>query len=239
MEDSLLIPYLKLPFQFEVDKLKHELALLLKSNWVPHFNQQGYEGAWNSIALYAKGGDAANILALHNTDLPLKATPALENCPYLNEVIQQFKCPLISARLLRLEAGAYIKPHRDYKLGYEDNNFRIHIPIITHKKIDFILDGQRLAMHEGECWYTNVNYVHSVANRGTTDRIHLVIDGERNDWSDELFFSLAPKEHFFPKEGNNYSLAIKKRIIEELERINTEGAEQVIQDLQAKKLQQF
>lgn len=225
--------HLKFPFQFDKTKLQQELALLLDKNWVPHFNKNGYDGEWNSIALYAKDGDETNIFALNANDSKITATPLLNKCPYLQEVIAHFKCPLLSVRLLRLGAGAAIKPHRDHELGYEDGNFRIHIPIFTNPDVDFILDGVRLEMLPGQCWYTNVNYVHAVANNGQTDRIHLVIDGERNEWSDELFFSLAPKESFFPKKEEKYSPDTLRDIIEELKRANTPGAQAAIESLRA------
>lgn len=232
MENPQVTTHLKLPFQFDVEKLEKELATLLETKWIPHFNKNGYNGNWNSIALYAKDGDENNIFAMPNEEIILKETPLLKNSKYLKEVIQHFNCPLLSVRLLKLGVGAYIKPHRDYKLGYEDNNFRLHIPIVTNPNIEFILDGVRLNMMPGECWYTNVNYVHSVSNKGSADRIHLVIDGERNDWSDELFFSLAPKESFFPKKENNYSIETMQKMINELKSMNSQGAQKLIEDLQ-------
>ena len=133
--------------------------------------------------------------------------------------------------MLKLGVGAEIKPHRDYELGYEDNNFRLHIPITTNSEVSFILDGQRLVMSPGECWYTNVNFVHSVANKGTTDRIHLVIDGERNEWSDALFFSLAPKESFTVVQEENYSAETLKNIIEELKNIDEPATVALVEKL--------
>lgn len=232
MESLPPTTHLQLPFQFDVSKLQSELKSILKTKWIPHFNKDGYDGKWNSIALYAKDGDPSNIFATDGDHL--KETTILNNSPYFKEVINQFKCPLLSVRLLKLEKGAFIKPHRDYKLGYEDDNFRLHIPIITNKDVDFVLDGLKLEMKEGECWYTNVNYIHSVSNKGKSDRIHLVIDGKRNSWSDDLFFSLAPKESFFPEQKSSYSLETMKGIIEELKLINTEGALETIQELQSK-----
>ncbi len=234
MESTQLTKHLKLPFQFNVQKLKSELESLLKTKWIPHFNADGYDGEWNSIALYAQDGDESNISADPNVSSTLKETPILNNSKYLKKVIEQIKCPLLSVRLLRLGKGAFIKPHRDYNLGYENNNFRIHIPIITNQQVSFILDGIKLNMEEGQCWYTNVNYIHSVSNNGESDRIHLVIDCERNEWSDRLFFSMAPESSFFPKEKNNYSLDMMKNMIEELKLINTAGAKETIEELLSK-----
>ncbi len=223
---------LKLPFQFDKEKLENDLVTLLASNWKPHFNNRVYEGNWNSIALYAVDGDQSNIYANGNEEL--KETPLLNDIHYIKEVINQFKCRLISVRLLKLDIGAYIKPHRDYNLGYEDGNFRLHIPIATNPDVNFILDGQRIEMKIGECWYTNVNYVHSVSNEGKSDRVHLVIDCARNEWTDNIFFALAPKDSYSPKVEEDYSLDAMKGIINELKLMGTDGAADVIQDLRNK-----
>jgi len=222
------IRHLKLPFRFNEELLIKDLETVMKLSWTPHFNTSGYDGSWNSIALYAKDGDPANILAMQEPKVILEETPVMKLCPYFQEVLKQFKCPFLSVRLLKLDPGAYIKPHRDHELGYENYNFRLHIPITTHKEIEFILDGEPLQMLPGECWYTNVNYEHSVANKGTTSRVHLVIDGERNTWSDKLFFSLAPKKSFEKPLPPPPSQETIKRTIEELERMNTPVANQLI-----------
>ena len=225
---STITKYLKLPFQFDTEKLKSDLDLALKHQWIPHFNKNGYSGDWNSIALYASGGNEKNIFALPGKDNTISPTQIMNACLYFQEVLTHFKCELLTVRLLKLGAGASIKPHRDFNLGYEDNNFRLHIPIITNSEVDFILDDERLEMLPGECWYTNVNYVHSVANRSTVDRVHLVFDGLRNDWSDQLFFSLAAKESFFPINTQEYDEATLIKMIQELEQIEGEGSKVLI-----------
>ena len=232
MEKQKITKYLKLPFQFDEKMLVADLETITGSQWIPHFNKEGYNGKWNSIALYARGGDSTNIFAMNAGDETILETPIMKDCLYFKVVIDHFKCTLLSVRLLRLEVGADIKPHSDYNLGYEDNNFRIHIPIKTNDDVYFILDGNRLIMLPGECWYTNVNYVHSVSNKGKTDRIHLVIDGERNAWSDDLFFSLAPKESFFPVREQIHTAENLKRIIEELKLSDQPAAQQLIVKLQ-------
>ena len=231
MEPQSITKYLKLPFQFDQEKLVEELHTLLKSEWVPHFNTNGYDGNWNSIALYALDGNPKNIHAFSNSNAPIKETPILQHCAYFKTVIASFKCPLLSVRLLRLSPGSFIKPHRDLNLGYENNCFRLHIPILTNPKVTFTLDNQILEMQPGECWYTNVNYTHSVSNKGNSERIHLVLDGQRNDWSDDLFFSLVPKESLITISQQNYDPATIRSMIGELENIQTPGAKQLMQEL--------
>ena len=234
MAEIIRTKYLKLPFQFDVQALGRDLEQVLESSWLPHFNQKGYTGSWKAIPLYAPGGDSNNILAFVADETRVAETPILSTCSYFKEVISSFKCSFSAIRLLRLEPGSYIKPHRDLKSGYEDGFFRLHIPIATNPKVNFTLDGERLSMQPGECWYTNVNYVHSVSNDGATDRVHLVIDGQRNEWSDELFFSLAPKESLLQREEQAYDPKTVRLMIEELKRQESEGAKALVEELERK-----
>ncbi len=234
METQEITKYLKFPFQFSSEKLVRDLSLIVDENWIPHFNKADYNGDWKVISLYAHNGDELDIFAHSTSDSKKTETRILKQCHYFKEVIDTFKCPILTARILRLGVDAEIKPHRDYKLGYEDGNFRLHIPIITNPHVQFILDGIELTMLPGECWYTNVNYLHSVKNSGKSDRIHLVIDGERNDWSDQLFFSLAPEESFNPIPEENESPETIRRIIEELKQSTEPAAKQLIKDLSQK-----
>ena len=51
--------------------------------------------------------------------------------------------------------------------------------------MDFRLNGEPIVMRDGECWYLRLSDTHSVANRGRTDRVHLVIDALVSPWLDE------------------------------------------------------
>lgn len=115
--------YIKLPFQFDEDRLVNDLSLILDNKWIPHFNTSGYNGEWNVVPLYSNKEDESNIFAHPSVDSEIQETSIIKKCPYFKEVINSFKFSVVSARLLRLGAGAEIKPHRDHELGYEDNNF--------------------------------------------------------------------------------------------------------------------
>lgn len=232
MQTTKNISSLLLPFLFNEKKLLNDLSLLTNTKWIPHFNTFGYTGNWKALPLYATNGDVSNIFALPNSISKIKETSVLKKCTYFKEVIAVFKCDILSARILRLETGAKIKPHKDHELGYEDGSFRIHIPITTNKDVCFTLDNSQLKMLPGECWYTNVNYTHSVSNNGTTDRVHLVIDGKRNTWSDNLFFSLAPKKSFISKPIIKDSPETIKRMIEELQLSKLASAKKLANKLQ-------
>ena len=53
-------------------------------------------------------------------------------------------------------------------------------------------------MKEGECWYADVSYLHSVTNRSEKDRVHLLLDVGVNDWLRGVF----PKESLLNKARN-------------------------------------
>ena len=61
------------------------------------------------------------------------------------------------------------------------------MPITTNEGVEFKVNGSRVVMKPGSCWYLRLSDRHSVANNGSTDRVHLVIDAVVNDWVTEVF----------------------------------------------------
>jgi len=64
---------------------------------------------------------------------------------------------------------------------------RIHIPITTNAAVEFELNRRRVILEAGSCWYLRLSDPHRVANRGDTDRIHMVIDATVNEWIEAIF----------------------------------------------------
>ena len=182
---------LKLPLQFDAALLQEDLNRILATEFVPHFNTRYYEGDWSVVPFRSVGGRANHIYPDPTAKNAFADTPLLERCPNIRNALAAFQCPQQSARFLRLKAGSSIKEHRDHKLSYEDGEIRVHIPVATNPEVEFVLNGVRVRMLEGECWYHNFNLFHHIANRGATDRVHLVIDCVVNDWLRELLLSTA------------------------------------------------
>ena len=171
---------LRLPLRFDAGALAAEAQAFPESRWERHFNTAYYEGDWSGIALRATGGH----LSLYSDPAAGAAgfadTPALAQSPALRAALAAFGCPLTSARLLRLGAGARILEHRDYNIG-----------------VEFLLDDCVLAMQPGECWYVDVTRRHQVINPGPAARIHLVIDCVVDAWLRALFAQAAGAEVLF------------------------------------------
>jgi hypothetical protein len=172
----------RLSCEFEPARLQADLDGILATDFIPHFNTQYYQGDWSAVPLRSIGGSATQIYPDPTKKDAWADTPLLARCPYVRAVLAAFPCPQQAVRFLRLKAGSVIKEHRDHELGFEDGEVRLHIPVRTNPDLIFMLDGRRVIMREGECWYNNLSLPHSVANRGATDRVHLVIDCVVNDW---------------------------------------------------------
>ncbi len=175
-------PSLKLPLRFDAARLQDDLRQVLAEEFVPHFNTGYYQGDWSVVPFRSVGGRANHIYPDPTARNAYADTPLLERCPYVRQVMASFLCPQQAVRFLRLKAGSSIKEHTDYNLGYEDGEVRLHVPVVTNPEVEFVLNGVRIDMKEGECWYHDFNLRHRVANRGETDRVHLVLDCEVNDW---------------------------------------------------------
>ncbi len=225
-----LVRHIKFPMHFDPAKLKEDLRKVMDTPWIDHYNQNDYDGKWSSIALMSPDGKSDNIYAFNANSKEITATDVLDSCSYFEDILDSFHFEKAAVRLLNLAAGAQIKPHSDYCLGYEDGFFRLHIPVITNQEVVFILDDKRLIMNEGECWYINANFTHSVSNNGTDDRIHLVVDGIRNDWTDTLFFA-QHSEKQFQKPEPIIDDHTKRLMIEQLELMNTVTARALIEEL--------
>lgn len=164
--------------------LQQDLRQLADDEWVAHYNADDHHGAWHAAALRTRAGALHPIQAIYADPAAgtFADTPLLARCPHLRAALDAFACPLRGVRLMRLGPGAEILPHRDHELGLPHGVARIHVPVCTNPEVDFRLDGRRIAMAPGEVWYLDFGRTHAVANRGATDRVHLVLDCEADDW---------------------------------------------------------
>ncbi|HEY3914564.1 MAG TPA: aspartyl/asparaginyl beta-hydroxylase domain-containing protein [Verrucomicrobiae bacterium] len=182
-------PTVRLPFQFDPPQLQADLRQLASDAFVAHFNTHYYQGDWSVAPFRSVGGKANQIYPDPMAKDAFADTPLLAQCPCVRNVLASFHCPQQAVRFMRLKPGSSIREHRDYSLAYEDGEVRLHIPVVTNSDVEFVLNGEQIIMREGECWYHNFNLPHRVANRGTADRVHLVIDCVVNDWLREILLS--------------------------------------------------
>src|SRR5262245_42575677 len=122
-------PFVRLPLLFDAARLAVEIAQFDERDWRPH--PQGYPGN-SALPLIAVNGD------LRNDDVkgPMRATPHLEGCPYLRQVLAAFHAVWGRTRLMRLDGNAEATAHADTNY-YWTQHARVHVPIVTTDGVEF------------------------------------------------------------------------------------------------------
>ncbi len=173
-----------LPLAFDPARLAADLAALDGDGWTPHFVRANYAGDWSALPLRHAAGETHPLRQIAaNPDMTTFVDgPLLARLPYIREVVAAFRCPLRVVRLMRLMPGSSIREHCDPDLDADGGWARLHVPVATNPHVDFRLNGKRIDMSVGSAWYLRLSDPHAVDNRGTTPRVHLVIDCEVDAW---------------------------------------------------------
>jgi hypothetical protein len=182
---------LRLPIEFPVMAIAAEAVALPAGAWVPHFNTSNYEGDWSVAPLRSVGGRSDHIYPDPTATAAFADTELFERCPRTRAAVAGVRCPTTAVRFLRLGAGATISEHRDLRLAFADGEVRLHVPVVTSPEVEFVLDGGRVPMQAGECWYLDLTQPHRVTNRDMSARIHLAIDCVVDDWLSSLIVTCS------------------------------------------------
>jgi len=187
-----MVGALRLPLRFDADLLLRDVRVVEeRARWIDHW--AGTPGDWTVIPLVTSTGEHRRFGDTHFTAGLGKPTRLLAEAPHIQAAVADFRAPILHARLNRLAPHGSIHPHRDFgyyggrRFSFERGCIRVHIPILTNEKVQFVLDGARLDMRPGEAWYVNVCETHAVENASDCERIHLVLDVELNDWLRQMF----------------------------------------------------
>ena len=171
---------LKLPFEFDVERIKQELLQFSKKDYSDIYNTSvELETLWLKHLIVPIGGP--------NEDVKFVPNQSLEQCPYLLSIFNSFQCRTETFRIHTLDGGASIRPHRDVGYAYDKGKVRLHIPIQTNDAVEILLENEPVQMKEGECWYCNFDVIHEVHNRSDQPRVHLILDCMVNDWLKGIF----------------------------------------------------
>lgn len=177
-----MISAFMLPFSFDPKCLLSDLEKIETDEWFAHLIKAITMASGAELPCVRRMALPDNSMPTLTPKKPFVDTPIMMRCPYVRTALTSFECPLRAVRFLKLSPGSTIKEHEDFTLGVDNGQLRFHVPVCTNAGVDFFLDGNQLEMKEGECWYLDLSRPHSVRNRGTTDRVHLVIDCEVNEW---------------------------------------------------------
>lgn len=175
--------YSRLPVNVDLPLLLQALAAIADDAWRGHFNADYFSGDWSGVALVS-AADALTELSPGRGE-PVPRGPWLRDERW-QKGLRNLSVDIVSARLLRLGPGGKIHEHRDYDLDGPQADRRLHIPLLSPPNVDFWLDGQRMPMQVGECWFLDLARRHRVDNRDTSARVHLVLDCRPGAWLEQV-----------------------------------------------------
>ena len=189
-----LIPYLRMPFDFDFKTCMNE-ALKLLPLFVAHKDDtlsasSQRTGIWKSLALRAVDGDPTKTLYHNYYDMPgrqFEMTRISTLCPtivsFLKAITDFDQCQRI--RLMLLEPDAEIRPHSDAvnKNVLPSINIALNMPKECRFMVDCNWDGShhpytvQLPFKAGDIMIVNIAKFHYVVNNSKLPRIHIILEG--------------------------------------------------------------
>ena len=167
--------FLRLNDRFDVGAIRKKVEQFPAEKWLESERER----------LFDVHRDTQALLMVHFEDYQYKKPEYRELYAEMQDVLQPvvdyvasyyrnngFIVRLILAKLV---SGGKIPKHTDAGFSLL-NCHRVHLPIITNDDVDFFVGGEQINMRVGELWEINNGTVHAVENRGSEDRVHLIID---------------------------------------------------------------
>tara|TARA_R110000787_G_scaffold192886_12_gene304434 strand:+ start:468 stop:1076 length:609 start_codon:yes stop_codon:yes gene_type:complete len=175
---------IKLPFTFDVDKMREEIAALDLNNFI-YYNVMPLRSPAHIVDTSRQIPPPADDYADGSWTEWLN-TIQLDASPYIKSIVEKFQehTTVTLVRMLRLEAGNDVSEHTDPTLGLQIQKsvIRLTIPVIKEEKSLFYLNDKIVPMKPGECWYMRLTDPHRVENNSDNDRINISIDMIPNEW---------------------------------------------------------
>ena len=133
------------------------------------FGALAHGAAWAHVQLVRADGRGGSI-----------EHPRWTECAALQRVANSFGGKIMNVSLASLGPGGSVKEHRDISGGLPMGVARFHVPIVTHRDVEFVVDRKRVFMAPGEVWTLDTTYRHKLRNRSSIVRVHLIVDVELN-----------------------------------------------------------
>jgi hypothetical protein len=186
------------PMSFDVERLRAELKRMEDKDWVRHYDSTQPSG-WTTLVLRSIHGSLSGPDSIrHGSWEDYRNTALLDDCPYMREVVESFKCQIGRVRLSKMAPHTKINAHRDIQdevASVAFNQVRLHIPITTSNKVVFFVGNEQFQMAAGRLYYVDFAKTHSVRNDGDATRVHLFLELRMNDWLRNIFpeFTLSER----------------------------------------------
>lgn len=173
----------------DLEKIKKEyLNILKKEKFHSHFSG-AFNGSWGAIGLITYGGDPYTDMIQEGKKL--LPTRLLNQSEYIKNLLNRIPGEKDRVRFMEVKPNTHVYWHYDNNESIDDLNFeqnaRLHLPIITSKKVKLLLCNQNTQWEEGKLYYGDFSFPHSIYNGSNINRIHLIIDVKVNNELLKLF----------------------------------------------------
>lgn len=190
----------KLPFYFDVENIVKLINNLNEKDWTDfNFRQKTFSihkqtksipVLWVPLSIQSEDVIFLSEIQEKNPFFYNKVTSICKEV--LNYLEHAFNGKIFKILLVRLESQGSIPPHNDNLFSLEQTH-RIHIPIITNDLVFFTVDNCTINMKSGCLYEINNRLIHSVVNKSSVDRVHLIVDVIENKTIEEI--TKANKQH--------------------------------------------
>ncbi len=138
----------------------------------------------------------------------------IEQFPAIREIFDYFQCPVNTVAFYRAEPGLRLHSHIDMSGHLGFGRLRFHIPVKTNPKAVTIMGagaGKPFHLAEGEMWALDTSHLHAVENNGNSERVHLMVEVEVNDW----IWSMLPKRNmkYYAHMTNFFVVHVPRAIV--------------------------
>jgi len=137
-----------------------------------------HDGGWEVVSLYSESGEAGSVAKNLNTKT--SPTEIIKYFSYTNTVIKnllnKYECEPRRIRFSTLKAKKKISWHRDWDESIEHGNSRLHIPLVVNNKCQNNLCHELYNWIPGGLFYGDYSFPHQIINKGSEERLHLIID---------------------------------------------------------------
>ena len=102
--------------------------------------------------------------------------------PVMEQLVRKHYPPggmVLRVVLARLLPNCRIDTHWDRHPSFSISH-RIHVPLLTNPDVEFVVGADRIVTQPQHAFELNNKMQHSVTNRGTTPRVHLIFDYSPN-----------------------------------------------------------
>lgn len=154
----------------------------LERHYVPHRRHESHQG-WSSLCIHGLSSvhtESTHTYGMTDDDAPWRWTDVADWCPTITDFFKsQFDyTKYYRLRIMKLEPGGWIMPHRDSTELSENHVGPTNVAINNPDGCNFAMDGVgNLPWEPGVAIKLNLYNVHSVYNNSKKNRYHMIVHG--------------------------------------------------------------